>query len=422
MSAACERVAVVGLGKLGYVMAVVMAAAGHEVVGVDVDKNRTMALSSAIPLVPEPGLVELLKGQGRTRLHGTTDFEEAVTQSDIAFVVVPTPTGTGGEFDSGYVIDAVTSIGKAIASCHEHWYTVVISSTVMPGSTQGPIREALEAASGRTVGEAVGLCYSPEFIALGSVVQDMQHPDLVLVGADDDRSADDAFGVLQTVVRSEPALSRLSTLDAEIAKLSVNAFVTMKISFANTLAEICERHPGADALRVVNAIGADRRIGPAYLKPGGAYGGPCFPRDTEAFEAFAGRVGLLAPLAEATRRVNDHQAVRLVDRLIQEDQISVLGLTYKVGTPVVERSFGFELLHLLWEAGIRTVTYDPRADQQPSEGTVALSGQACVDASEVVIIATAWPEFAELDYRETLVIDIWGLLPPAPNVKRFGKG
>ena len=207
---------------------------------------------------------------------------------------------------------------------------VVITSTVMPGSTGGEIKAALEAASGRKVGPDLGLCYNPEFIALGSVVRDMLYPDSILIGESDTKAGD----VLQTIYlqmcEKKPPVQRMNFVNAELTKISVNTYVTTKISYANMLADICDRLPGADVDVVTKALGADTRIGSKYLKGAMGYGGPCFPRDNVAFAALARKIGARADVAEATDRINNHQIDRLTGLVAKfakaGTRIALLGL------------------------------------------------------------------------------------------------
>src|SRR5262245_10730941 len=275
------RVSVISLGKLGSPLAAVLASKGHEVVGVDLNQEFVRLLNAGRAPVQEPQLQELVDAS-KGRLRATMSLEEATLQSEISFVIVPTPSDSRGAFSNKHVIEAVMGIGKALRK-KDAYHLVNITSTVMPGSTGGEIREALEISSGRTVGKNVGLCYNPEFIALGSVVRDMLLPDAILIGESDLRAGDLLESIYRTTCDNSPPVQRMNFVNAEITKLSVNTFVTTKISYANMLADICDRLPGADVDVVTNAVGLDSRIGRKYLKGALGYGGPCFPRDNIAF-------------------------------------------------------------------------------------------------------------------------------------------
>ncbi len=275
------RVSVIGLGKLGSPLAAVLASKGHEVIGVDLNPEFVRLLNEGRAPVQEPRLQELIDAS-QGRLRATVDVEEATLQSEISFVIVPTPSDAKGAFTNKYVIEAVTAIGKALRKM-DSYHVVNITSTVMPGSMGGEIRRALESASGRIVGKDLGLCYNPEFIALGSVIRDMLLPDAILIGESDTRAGDLLESIYRTSCENNPPVQRMNFVNAELTKISVNTFVTTKISYANMLADICDRLPGADVDVVTNAVGMDSRIGRKYLKGALGYGGPCFPRDNVAF-------------------------------------------------------------------------------------------------------------------------------------------
>jgi UDPglucose 6-dehydrogenase len=218
-------------------------------------------------------------------------------------------------------------------------------------------------------------------------------------------------------------------VDAELTKISINTYVTTKISFANMLADICDHLPGADVGVVAATLGCDSRIGGKYLSPGLGYGGPCFPRDNVALAALARRLGASADLAEATDRINDVQPARilkLVKSVLARGTVGILGLSYKPNTAVVERSQGVDIAALLGRAGYRVVVFDPEAlppamSVLGNEVEAAASAEACVAAADLVIIATPWPAFRDFPLealqrtgrRHLPVIDCWRTLPPA---------
>ena len=244
-------------------------------------------------------------------------------------------------------------------------YLVALCSTVMPGTTGGQLLPALEAHSGKTCGVDFGLCYNPEFIALGSVIHDMLNPDMILIGESDARSGSLLEKMYKGMCDSDPRIQRMNFVNAELTKISVNTFVTTKISYANMLAEMCETLPGAEVDVGTSAIGCDSRIGRKYLKGALGYGGPCFPRDNIAFSALARANGVPALLAEATDQVNRRQVERLVElvvsRIPKNGTAGVLGLSYKPETEVVEESQGLDLAQRLLKRGVRVIAFDPAA-------------------------------------------------------------
>ena len=420
------NITVVGLGKLGSPMAALFAAKGHSVVGADLNAATVKKLAAGLPPVEEPQLAEHLV-EGKANLSATTDVEKAAAAGDIVFVIVPTDSDDEGWFSCQHVVKACEKIGRAIAKAKTH-KLVVIVSTVMPGDTERHCLPALEKAAGRKVGDNWGLCYNPEFIALGSVIHDMENPDYVLIGQSDDK----AGWLLQqfyATVHKRP-VRRMRFCEAELVKLAINTACTAKISYANTLAELCEKFPGCDVDVVTEAVGLDSRIGAKYLRGGLAFGGPCFPRDTRALAALAARVGGQAYQARAADAVNRRQPERIVDRLAEHlgdgAKVSVLGLAYKPDTPVVEESPSLAIIAELLERGYVVTGYDPLAGENarralPKDVRIVDRMPDAVAGADAVIVAVASPEYGQLlpiflnglepkRERPMVVLDCWRVL------------
>ncbi len=431
---------VIGLGKLGAPMAAVLSAKGFTVVGLDLNADFVTAINKGVAPVAEPMLQETIDA-GRPRLSATVDYGEAVRNTDVSFIIVPTPSGADRFFTNKFVLEAVSQIGQALRS-KSGYHLVAVTSTVMPGSTDGEIRQALERASGRKVGPDLGLCYNPEFIALGSVVKDMLRPDMNLIGESDATAGDILESIYRASTESDPEFHRMNLVNAELCKISVNTFVTTKISYANMIADMCDHLPDADADIVTRAVGADSRIGRKYLKGAIGYGGPCFPRDNKAFAALARSLGVNSDLAEATDRVNDHQLHRLMGAVeahaAADSIVAVLGMSYKPMTPVIEESQGVELARRLSEAGYMVVIADPMAGA-PAKAVLgdrvnlAESAEAAVSRADIVVVATPWSEFAQISSaavrrsgNPTVMIDPWGIVQAdaTGNAKlvRLGRG
>lgn len=421
------KISVIGLGKLGAPLAAVFASKGFRVIGYDVNRAAVAAINAGRAPVDEPRLQELIDASAG-RLTASDDGETAVAETDVTFVIVPTPSDTTGRFSNDFALRAMTTIGQGIRR-RSGYHLVVMTSTVMPGSTGGVIREALEQYSGRSLGPALGLCYNPEFIALGSVVRDMLRPDMILIGESDAIAGDMLESIYRKSCENEPAIRRMNFVNAELTKISVNTFVTTKISYANMLADICDRLPGADVDVVTQAVGADSRVGVKYLRGAIGYGGPCFPRDNVAFAALARSLGANPEIAEATDRVNRYQVERVLGavqaRMDTKGTVGILGLSYKPDTAVVEESQGVALAERLFAEGYSVVGYDPKAlraagAQLGGRLTETASAEDCVRRSDLVVVMTAWPEFGRLSTgafarpgRRMPVIDCWRILPAA---------
>jgi UDPglucose 6-dehydrogenase len=419
------RIGVVGLGKLGSVLAAVLADKGHEVLGVDLNPEFVKAINEGTAPVDETGLDDLIK-KNRHRLSATTDCHSAVATAEITFIVVPTPSEPGGLFSLRYVVPVAEAIAHALRQKSE-FHLVVLSSTVVPGSVEKTILPLLEKISGKKCGKDFGFCYNPEFIALGSVVRDMCNPDMILIGESDTRSGQILAGLYEHLCENSPNIARMNFVNAELTKLAVNTFVTTKISYANMLAEVCDRLPGADIDVVSAALGFDKRIGHRYIRGALGYGGPCFPRDNVAFASLARRLGIEATLAEATDRVNRRQVLRVGELILAllpaGGTVGILGLSYKPATNVVEESQGLLLAKYLRERQVPVTVYDPTAMENARpylDGNVifASSFQACAAVSDVLVITTPWEEFSSLrpehlncSKARPVVLDCWRILP-----------
>ncbi len=431
-------ISVVGIGKLGAPMVACFASRGYRVIGMDTSPRHTEALGQGRALVEETGLAELLQAH-RDRISATGDYEAAVLGSEITFVVVPTPSEADGSFSMRYIQATCAGIAEGLQR-KAGYHLVVVTSTVLPGDMDASVRPVLEQRSGKRCGEDFGLCYNPEFIALGSVIRDLLHPDFVLIGESDARAGGLLEEFYRALLGSEVPIRRMNFVNAELAKISLNAFVTTKISYANLLAEICERIPGCDVDTVASAVGLDSRIGSKYLRGGLGYGGPCFPRDNVAFGTVARRRGVVPTLPEATDAVNRRQVERLISRVRTLASggggVGILGLTYKPDTTIVEESQGLMLAQALAGEGIPVVVYDPAGmdGARAALGSTveyASSADECIRKASVVVIATPWEEFKRLGPAQLahnprrVILDCWRILSPelvAPVADYVGLG
>ena len=422
------HISVVGLGKLGAPLAAVLADRGHHVIGVDSSPDTVKAINEGRAPVQEPGL-DTLVAAGRSRLTATTDGAAAAASTEATIIIVPTPSLPSGLFSTEYVLDAIDTIGRGLRRTTAY-HLVVVTSTVAPGTMDADIAPALERASGRRLGTSLGLCYNPEFIALGSVIRDMQNPDFVLIGESDRRAGDTLEQIQRSVVGDNTPVRRMNLVNAEVAKIAVNTYVTTKISYANMLSELCEQLPGGDVSVVTDAIGLDRRIGTRFFKAALGYGGPCFPRDNAAFLAVARARGVNGDIAAATDAVNRRQVSRLAatveSHLAGTDQrVAVLGLSYKPDTNVVEESQGVMLANRLASDGKFVTVFDPAALDNAATFLApsvqpAASLADCVTAADVVVVTVAWPQFrdlstliATLPRRRRVIVDCWRIIDRA---------
>lgn len=451
------KISFVGLGKLGCCMFASLAK-HYEVVGIDINEHIIKSLQEGKSPYPEPELQELLNTVKNNIT--VTNTHEAVKDTDVTFIMVPTPSDENGGFSSEYVEQAILEVGRNISD-EKEYHLIVVCSTLIPGTMEETIRPLLEQASNRIVGDKkrhwktklngkeygvvkkpIGLCYNPEFMALGNVIHDFNYPEFIIIGESDKRAGDLLEEIYQKIApinesadigfneygsfRYTP-LHRMSLYNAELAKIANNAYVAMKMSFANTIGEICEGMPTGNATHVLNALGDDSRIGNRYLQAGLSFGGPCYPRDSRAFTYTANKYGIRAHIAEMIDVVNIEHINRVVSKILQilskkgTNKISILGVTYKPDTIVVEESASMKIIEKLIAEGIIVTAYDPSISLEllPLPGLtyrVANSVQKCLEYAEVVFIATPWNEFKNLtknDFKtmkeHPVVIDAWGI-------------
>jgi UDPglucose 6-dehydrogenase len=412
----------IGLGKLGLCSAACFAGKGHTVIGVDSDGPHVASLQKGLCPIDEPGLSDLLD-RCRHNMDFTTDYARAVRDSDITLITVPTPSNPDGRFSNACVETVLERMAEAMRA-KSTFHVVGVISTVMPGTCERVFKPMLESRTGKVCGRDFGLLYNPEFVALGSVIHDFLHPDLLLIGASDDRSGQTARSLYSSVVESDPYYALMNLTNAEITKLSLNCYVTMKISFANELASICERIPGADVDVVTTAIGSDARVGRKYLKGGLGFGGPCFPRDNLAFQRCAEDAGTRAHLSPRVVEVNRQIVHRLFtmvgEHALPGSTVALLGLSYKPGTHIVEESQPLMLAEKLLDAGYTVRMHDPKALASASSvlrgrGVYCDCPYEAVAGASTVIMLTPWPQYGELDIHRLeeqagplpLLIDCW---------------
>lgn len=384
------KITVVGTGYLGATHAACLASLGHEVLGVDIDPATVDALASGRAPFHEPGLDDLLtEGLSTGRLRFTTSVRDAATHAHVHFLCVGTPQRSDSwAADTSAVDAALDALVPHLTAGH-----LLIGKSTVPVGVAGRLRERLP--------DGVRLCWSPEFLREGHGIADTLHPDRVILGVpgDDGGAAETVFReIWGEVLTSVPVLvTDLAT--AELVKVSANAFLATKISFINAVADLCAAS-GADITTLSTALGLDARIGPGALEAGLGYGGGCLPKDLRGAAARAADLGAqeAAALFRAVDAVNLHRRNELVDRVVGlcagrvgGRRITVLGASFKPGSDDVRESPALAVADALADAGARVTVCDPVVPGHESDPCVALRG------AEVVVVATAWPQFRDLD-------------------------
>jgi UDPglucose 6-dehydrogenase len=393
------NVAVIGTGHVGLVTAATLASLGHQVAGTDSDAEKVSLLRRGDAPFFEPGLQELLTDQANAgRIRFDVEEEAVLPGAEVIFICVGTPSSPDGEAN----LAAVESAALAIARQADDGAVVVGKSTV-PAGTGERIARTLQQ---ERPGARFHLVSSPEFLREGSAVSDALEPDRLLVGANDAEGLAAMRRLYAPLVERGVRYIETDLATAELAKHASNAFLALKISYANALARLCELS-GADVVEVAAVMGADPRIGAAFLAPGLGYGGYCLPKDVAAFERLANRLGYRFPLLGEVARINREAVETVVDRVREATwnlggkRVGVLGLAFKPNTDDVRLSPALDLAGRLMKEGADVVAYDPQAGANAKAELPALRiatdpYDAATDA-DALILATAWEEFLDLD-------------------------
>jgi UDPglucose 6-dehydrogenase len=391
------KLSVIGTGYVGLVAAVCFADLGHDVIGVDRDAERISLLHRGRSPIFEPGLGDLLvQGQKAGRLRFTTDTAEAVQDSEVIFITVGTPSLESGDADLTEVSAAAEAIGRSLSG-----YRLIVEKSTVPVRTGERIREQIHLLT--RGGVEFDVACNPEFLREGSAIHDFTHPDRIVLGVTSERS-EEALRELYRPFDCPILVTDLAT--AELIKHASNAFLALKISYINAIANICER-VGADVRLVAEGMGYDARIGRAFLDAGVGYGGSCFPKDVAAFVKIARESGYQFRLLEEAARINEEQKEVLLHHLkdavwvLANRTVAVLGLAYKPNTDDIRDSPAVAIITRLLRDGADVRVYDPAAEANARQ---VLPGVTyCPDAyeaargSDAVVLLTEWEEFRSLD-------------------------
>jgi UDPglucose 6-dehydrogenase len=430
------KLSVIGSGYVGTTIAACFADLGHEVVNIDVDTDIVETINAGETPIHEEGLPELIKDhageEGTGRLRATTDYE-ALLETDVTFLCLPTPQYDDGSIDLSIIETGAEQLGETLEGKSD-WHTVVVKSTVVPGTTDEVLTPIIESASGRTAGEDVGVGMNPEFLREGTAVADFLDPDKIVLGADDDRTRRDMQEVFAPLEAETGApVVETDTRTAEMIKYANNAFLATKVSLINDLGNICKEF-GIDAYEVAEAIGLDDRISDQFLRSGVGWGGSCFPKDVAAIVSTAKANGYEPTVLEAAVDLNDKQPERLLELLdshvdVEGERVAVLGLAFKPGTDDTRNSRAIEVIRGLQARGAHAVGYDPVATENmrerfPEINYAESAAQALEDAIGAVIV-TDWDEFAALDgefssMKEPVVVDGRRTIEPTSEITYEG--
>jgi UDPglucose 6-dehydrogenase len=334
-----DKISIIGLGKLGLPLLTTFAKNNQKVIGYDVDVQKINSLKNKEIPFYEPNLEEFFI-KYYDNIEVGNDTENLVLNSNVAIILVNTPSDGNGEFSNDYVFKAIELVSKSLKNSKSSDFLFIISSTVMPG-THKKIIDLIELNSGRKINEGFGLLYIPDLVALGSVIYDFENPDLLILGESDKKYGDIGEIIYKKIIKNNAPIVRMSLIEGEISKVSLNAYITMKISFANFIGNVSEKF-SCNPNNITKALGYDRRISPYYIKSGLSFGGTCFPRDTWAFIKMSEQLGLDAVHIKATQTINEQQNKYLFDKVsnFKDKKIGIFGLSFKPNTSVTTESAG----------------------------------------------------------------------------------
>ena len=438
------NVTIVGAGHVGLVSGVCLAAKGHDVTCVDINSQLVEQLNAGKPHIYERGLGELLKRVLKSgRIVATTNLDTALDRSDIVIIAVGTPS-ENGVIDLRFVLEASRSIGEYLKN-HDRYLSVVVKSTVIPGTTDTVVRSEIENASGKDF-PVFGLGMSPEFLRESEAITDFMEPDRIVLGYEDDRT----LKLLEALYAPwEVDKIRVNTRSAELIKYANNALLATQISTINEIANLAAALGGIDVMDVVKGVHMDKRWNPimengrvspgilTYLVPGCGFGGSCLPKDVQALRSQGMQKGLPMHILNAVLDVNNsqpYQVVEIIEREIAKlssQTVMVLGLAFKPGTDDVRESASLKIVQSLLEKGARVLAHDPVAidnfklalGMAANSITFVDEWTDYVDSADVIIVATRWPEYrqvAQLDLTGKVLFDARRMFQPsAVNSGRY---
>lgn len=416
----------IGHGYVGLVTAAVFSDLGNKVWVIGHTPKKIENLKKGVMPIYEPSLEELVKTNVKAgRLFFTLDYSPAVSESDVVFIAVGTPTTKTGDADLSTVLEVAKKIGKNLSH-----YTVIATKSTVPVGTYKKIRQLIEEVKPKD--SEFDIASVPEFLREGSAISDTLNPDRIVIGTDSNR-AKDVLVDLHKPIRARFVLTDLAT--AELIKYASNSFLAMKISFANSVAKLSELS-GANGLQALSAVGMDKRIGGFFLSPGAGYGGSCFPKDVRALITIAKDYDYSFSLLEEVERINDRarrdivQKARKVLGNVRGKTIAILGLAFKPNTDDMRDAPSIDIIDLLQKDGARIRAYDPVASENARKVIKDVSfSKDPYDAAknaDLAIILTEWNEFKEMNLKKLkealktpMIIDARNVFEP-DKLKRLG--
>ena len=409
-----SKIAVVGSGYVGLVSGAILSDFGHNVMCVDIDQKKIDSLNDGIIPIFEPGLDRVVEtNKYYKRLSFSTDVETAIKESNVIFIAVGTPPNDDGSADLQYVL----AVAKSIAT-HMNGYKIIVDKSTVPIGTGQKVKNMIQSIlDKRGVDYTFDIVSNPEFLREGSAVQDFTHPDRVVLGTESEKALNAMKEVYRVLYLNETPFVETNIETAEMIKYASNAFLAMKITYINEIANLCEK-VGANVQQVAKAMGKDGRISPKFLHAGPGYGGSCFPKDTKALANIAKEHGETISLIEATVKANEKQKLKMVDKIInamgdvKEKKIAVLGITFKPNTDDMRDAPSLVILPELVKLGAKIKVFDPEGKKEGSWRFADISEKLtfceneyeAIEKTDAIILMTEWNQFRNLDLDKIVSI------------------
>jgi UDPglucose 6-dehydrogenase len=401
------KIAVVGTGYVGLVTGTCFAETGNTVTCVDIDPKKIEKLNGGEVTIYEPGLEKLfLRNQKEGRLFFTGDLAAAIKDAKVIFLALPTPPGEDGSADLKYILGVANDLGKLLSATE---YKVIVDKSTVPVGTAEKVRKAILQSGTDAISNAFDIVSNPEFLREGVAVDDFMKPDRVVIGTTSERAIKIMNELYAPFVRQGNPVIFMDENSAELTKYAANAFLAVKISFMNEIAQMCERL-GADVDMVRKGIGSDDRIGKRFLFPGIGYGGSCFPKDVKALARSADDVNYDFKILDAVMQVNEIQKLHLVPKIkklfgddLSGKHFALWGLSFKPNTDDIREASAIYMIDALTAAGASISAFDPEAMNNTREArghkiTLAESQYDALQNADALIIATEWNEFRTPDF------------------------
>ena len=404
------KIGIIGLGFVGLSFASVLASKDLDIIGIDIDKEKLKIIKTGKSPFYEPNIDKTLQKALKKKLILSDKINDAVNNCDLIFVTVGTPMNSDGTIDLEIILNVCRKIGETLLKTQNN-PNIIIKSTIIPGTTINKIKKTLEQKSGKKVGKGFSLITNPEFLREGRAIEDTENPHLIVIGSNSKKESEKLKRFYKKVHHKNIPMIITNNTTAEIIKYANNSFLATKISFINSISNLCQTLPGTNIDEVAKAIGIDPRIGNQFLNAGPGYGGSCLPKDVQALIACQKNLGVESTLLNAVHQTNILQIeeiIKLIKKIVinlKNKNITILGLSFKEESDDIRESRSIKLIQKLLKKQSKITVHDPKA----LENTKLIFGNKityckkiidAIDNSDCVILMTPWKQYSKLQNIE----------------------